>query len=219
MEMPSVPLAIEAFIPVILLGLGMFFIARLLARLDRNCGHLASLGFVLITLGGLLQALWKVILATTGLNIPVLNHSLPILIAPGFVLVAWALWNTFYRGPSGTPVWVVPVIIIVVGCGAAAINALSKGGQRWFYILLGLVMLAQTATALLLAWQAWQRDLQPTASLFIFYLIIVIAQSGIVQMLPSSIILLWIEQISATVAYGAFAYGAWQLEQTITHKK
>lgn len=196
----------------------MFFVARLIARLDRNCGHLASLGFVLITLGGVLQALWKLILATTQLNIPVLNHSLLMLAAPSFVLLAWALWNTFHRGYSGTPVWVVPVIVIVVGCGAAAINALSKGGQRWFYILLGLMGITRTALLLLLTWQAWQRGLRIAASLFLVYLVVISLQTSLSQILSPSLTLQWVEQINITLAGGMFAYAAWQLEQSIIKK-
>lgn len=219
MEMPSVPLALEAFLPVLFIGLGMFFIVRLVRQLDRNCGHLASLGFLLITLGTFLHTLWKLILATTELNIPVLNHSLFIFSAPGFVLVAWAVWNTFYGGPSGTPVWVVPVIVIVVGGGAAAINALSKGGQRWFYILLGLATVAQIATAVLLAWQSWRRRLALASLLFIFYLVVVSVQTSFFQLLSSSITLQWIEQIVNTIILGAFAYASWQLERSITQKR
>ena len=218
MEMPSVPLALEAFLPVIFLGWGLFLLARLIARLDRNSGQLASLGFLLITLAGFLQSLWKLILATTELNIPVLNHSLLILSAPGFVLLAWALWGTFHRSASGTPVWVVPVIVIVIGCGAAAINALSKGGQRWFYILLGLTLLAQTATALLLAWQAWQRELPLVALLFLVYLVVVTVQSGWLRLRPPSLALQWIEQINSTLVGGIFAYAVWHLLQRITKR-
>ncbi len=218
MEMPSVPLALEAFLPVLLLGWGLFFLARLIARLDRNCGPLASLGFLLITLAGFLHALWKLIWATTELNIPVLNHSLLILSTPGFVLMAWALWNTFHRSSSSTPVWVVPVIVIVIGCGAAAINALSKGGQRWFYILLGLTLLAQTAMALLLAWQAWQRGLPLVALLFLVYLVVVTAQSGWLRLRPPSLALQWIEQINSTLVGGIFAYAVWHLGQTIAKR-
>ena len=197
----------------------MFFLARLLARLDRNCGHLASLGFLLITLAGFLHALWKLILATTELNIPVLHHSLLIFTAPGFVLMAWAVWNTFHRGPSGTPVWVVPVIVIVVGCGAAAINALSKGGQRWLYILLGLTTLAQTATAFLLAWQAWRRGLQLAIGLLVFYLVVIVVQAGLLHLFYPSTTLQWIEQFSSALAWSAFAFATRQLEQSITNKK
>lgn len=217
MEMPSVPLALEAFLPILLLGWGLFFLARLISRLDRHCGQLASLGFLLITLAGVLQSLWKLILATTKLNILVLNHSLLILSAPGFVLLAWALWSTFHRSTSSTPVWVVPVIVIVIGCGAAAINALSKGGQRWFYILLGLTLLGQAATALLLAWQAWQRGLPLVALLFLVYLVVVTVQSGWLRR-PPSLALQWIEQINSTLVGGIFAYAVWHLGQRITKR-
>jgi hypothetical protein len=193
----------------------MFFIARLLAPLDRACGQLASLGFLLITLGGFLQALGKLILATTGWHIAALHHSLFILLAPGFVLVAWALWNTFHSGPSGTPVWVVPVITIIVGEGAAAVSALSKGGQRWLYILWGLAMAAQFAMTALLAWEAGRRGLQLAALLFLFYLLVVSAQFSFPRLLSLPLVAPGMELISSTIAWGAFASAAWQLQHSI----
>ena len=219
MEMPSIPLALEAFLPVLLSGVGTFFLARLIRKLDQSCGDLASLGFLLITLGSFLHALWKLLLATNALNISVLNYSLFIFTAPGFVLLAWALWNTFYGGPSGTPVWVVPVIIIVVGGGAAAINALSKGGQRWFYILLGLATIAQIVMAVLLAWQSWRRGLQFAALMFIFYLIMISVQASFFRFLASSLTLQWIGQTASTIFLATFAYASWQLERNITGKR
>lgn len=213
MNESSLSLALLDLLPVILSGLGMFLIARLIARLDRNCGHLASLGFLLITLGGIFNALWKLIISTTELHSPVLKNSLLILLAPGFVLMAWALWKTFHSGPSGTPVWVVPVIIIVVGCGAAAISALSKGGQRWFVILLGLVTSGNAAVSLLLAWQARRRGLRRVTALFLFNFGLVFLQAGTAWMLHQMVAVSWLEPIINTLAWAAFAYAAWQLEQ------
>ncbi len=215
MESPSIPFALVDLLPVIFSGLGMFLIARLIARLDRNCGHLASLGFLLVTLGGIFNVLWKLILVTTELHSPVLKNSRLILLAPGFVLMAWALWKTFHSGPSGTPVWVVPVIIIVLGCGGAAISALSKGGQRWFFILLGLMALGNATTSLLLAWQAQRRGLLRVAALFLFNFGLVLLQAGTVGLFPQTVALSWSEPTLNTLAWAAFAYAAWQLEQSV----
>ena len=196
----------------------MFVLARLLARLDRNCGHLASLGFLFVTLGGFFYAIWKLLSAATGWDVVVLRHSLFILLAPGFVLVAWAIWNTFQRGSSGTPVWVVPVIVIVVGGGAAAISALSKGGQRWFYILLGLTAIAYSATAILLAWQAARRGVQLAVFLLVIYWLMIGAQLGLLQLRGLPLAWQWMEQITSTIAWGAFAYATWQLENKIVRR-
>lgn len=218
MEKLTIPLALKGFLPVLLSGLGMFFIARLIARLDRNCGHLASLGFLLITLGGLSKAIWKLVLAATGLDIGVLNNSLFILMTPGFVLMAWAIWKTFHSRPSGTPVWVVPVIVIVVGCGGAAISALSKGGQRWFFILLTVTMVANAAVGILLAWQAWRRGVKLAGGLFIFYLITIFLQVSLTRTPRQTVAPQWVEQLNYILSWSAFAYAAWQLEQTIRQR-
>jgi hypothetical protein len=219
METPSLPLAIEGFLVVLLSGLGTFFIARLIARLDRNCGQLASLGFLLITLGGAFHASGKLIFALTELYSPVLYHTRWALVMPGFVLLAWAIWKTFHSGPSGTPVWVVPVIIIVIGGGAAAISALSKGGERWFYILLGLLLSAATATSFLLAWQAWHRGWTWLAALFFFHVVTIFLQAGLVRLPQQTVRLQWLEQFDHTLSWAAFAYAAWQLEQRVVKKR
>jgi hypothetical protein len=141
------------------------------------------------------------------------------LLAPGFVLLAWAIWGTFNSNPGGTPVWVVPVIIIVVGCGAAAVSALSKGGTRWFFILLGMATIAQTAAGCLLAWQAWRRGFNLLAVLFVFHLATVFFQASLVRLPQQTVALQWIEQINNTLSWGVFAYAAWQLEHSIIHRR
>ncbi len=214
----SLPLALVDLLPVILSGLGMFLLARLVRRLDRNCGHLASLGFLLVTLGGLGNLLWKLLLVTTELHSPMLKHSRLILLAPGFVLMAWALWKTFYSGPSGTPVWVVPVIIIVVGGGAAAISALSKGGQRWFFILLGLLTIGNATISLLLLWQAQRRGLQAVVALLLLNFGLLLLQAGTAWTLQQTVTLSWLDPGIGTLAWAAFAYAAWQLEQAMVKK-
>jgi len=218
MEMPTIPLVVEDFLAVILSGLGIFLIARLIARLDRTCGHLASLGFLLIVLGGFFSAVGKLTLATTELYIPVFNHTRLILLAPGFVLLAWATWKTFNSGPSGTPVWVVPVIVIIVGCGAAAVSALSKGGRRWFFILLGLTILAQAAVITLLIWQAQRRKLATVVAFFVCALMMILLQAGLAIPSEKSSTWQWMEQINHTLLWMVVGYAVWQLEQNIIKK-
>ncbi len=219
MESLSLLLALLDLLPVTLAGLGIFWLARLLARLDRSCGQLASLSFWLITLGGVGHALWKLLLVTNALHSPVLKHSRLILLAPGFVLLAWAIWKTFHSGPSGTPVWVAPVILIVVGCGAAAISALSKGGQRWFFILLGLTTTGNAITSLMLAAQAQRRGLSQAAVLFLFNFGLVFAQAGTAWRLHQTVGLSWLDLLLNTLAWAAFAYAVWQLEQAVRQKQ
>lgn len=219
MDMPSLPLAVEDLLAVVLAACGLFFIARLIARLDRNCGHLASLGFLLVTLGSTFHALGQLTFATTALYSGTLYNARWILSAPGFVLTAWAIWKTFHSGPSGTPVWVTPVIIIVIGGGTAAISALSKGGQRWFFILLGLMLVAAATTSLLLAWQALRRGLRGLGALFVFHAVLFLIYVILVCAPDQTVTLQWVAQINISLAWAAFAYAAWQLEQTITQKR
>jgi hypothetical protein len=215
METPTIPLAFADLVAVALSALGTFLIARLLTRLDRHCGQLASLGFWLIALGGLSKNLWMFVFVATELNVPVLNNSRLILLAPGFVLMAWAIWKTFNSGPGGTPIWVVPVIIIVVGCGAAAVSALSKGGRRWFFILLGLTVVANLAVVGQLIKQATSKGLYQATALFAFAFVMIVAQAGLASLPEKNNLWQWSERLIHLLSWGAFAFAAWQLERSV----
>ncbi len=218
METLTILLALADLVAVTLFALGMFLIARLITRLDRNCGQLASLGFLLIALGSFSKNIWKFVFAATELNIPVLNNSRLILLAPGLVLMAWAIWKTFNSGPGGTPVWVAPVIIIVVGCGTAAVSALSKGGRRWFFILLGLAVVANLAVVGLLIKQAKSRGLNQAAALFAFAFVMILLQAGLALWPEKSRLWQWGEQLINLLSWGAFASAAWQLERSVFNR-
>ena len=89
----TVSLALFDFVPVICSGIGLFFITRMIARLDANSGKVAYLAGTLIVLGGLSKATWKLIFTSSGTDIAWMNDMLFIFLAPGFTLLSWALWN------------------------------------------------------------------------------------------------------------------------------
>lgn len=209
----TLSLALEDFVPVILSSIGLYFIRQMVMKRDGTSSQLATLGWILITLGGLSKATWKLIMALTDatVDIRLLDNALFVFLAPGFVCMAWAMWRM--RGGKGG-VWGVPAGIISTFYILATITAVTNPGSRtWVFVLLGLTTLANLAFGILLIRQAWQTDKKPMAFLFLFNLVAIFVLSGLARIEPQTIPLQWTEQIINTFSQGAFAYAGWQLSQ------
>jgi hypothetical protein len=91
---PDFPLsmALQNYMPVILSGIGLFLVARMVSAAHAAAGRLALAGAALIVVAGTLKASWKLVMALSRLDLPLLSQSLFPLIAPGFTLMAWALF-------------------------------------------------------------------------------------------------------------------------------
>ena len=195
-EVATVPLALDDFVPVVLAGVGAVWLARTTGR-DR-----ALLGAVLVLAGGLCKASWKLVLATTGDDVPHVDELLFCLLAPGFALLAAALLAdvrsaqaaTVSRGADAT-----------VGITVVAALVLRSTGP-----LLALTVVASTATGVLAILSARRRDDSTAALLFavqlvMAYALVPLAGSG------QSLAHQWWEQSLNTLGQGAFALGAWRL--------
>ena len=86
-------LALTNFLPVLFTALALFCIARLARDLAPSSEPMALSGAALVVLAGLCKALWKLILALGGPDLPWLANALFPLMAPGFTLLALALWQ------------------------------------------------------------------------------------------------------------------------------
>ncbi|WP_420630132.1 hypothetical protein [Candidatus Leptofilum sp.] len=213
----TLSLALVDFIPVIFSAVGVFLIARMIARLDAMSGQVAYLAAGLITLGGLSKAVWKLIIATTGNDFAVLDNLLFVFLGPGFTLLAGALWH--FRGAlagkvSSQRVWLRPFIIIALfGIGAIIARFVQPQERYWVFTLLALTTLANLAVGILLIRQAMQQRLTLAAGLFLFNLIAVFALSGLARVPEQTIALQWVEETINAFAQGAFAFAAWQLSR------
>lgn len=207
----TLSLALEDFVPVVLSSLGLFFIRRMvLARVGGLPGRVATLGWVLITVGGLSKSTWKLIMALTDgtRDVAVLDNALFVFLAPGFVCMAWAVWRM--RGGKGG--WGVPAGIIATFYVLALITVLTSPGARtWVFVLLGLTTLANLTLGILLIRQAWQKGQKGMGVLFVVNLVAIFILSGLARVEPQTIPLQWIEQSINTVSQGAFALAAWRV--------
>ncbi len=120
-------LALFDFIPSLFFIVGAFFLVRM-ARLVRGerCARMALAGCLLIALGGLLKALWKLLLTLGIADIPILSDQQFVLIAPGFlallivaILMARMLRSGTARLPVGSSLllmmagWKIPFLAVM----------------------------------------------------------------------------------------------------------
>jgi hypothetical protein len=189
-EVATVPLALDDYVPVALAGLGALWLARSTSRAP------AVVGALLVLAGGVCKATWKLLLAVTGDDVPVVDDLLFCLLAPGFALLAWGLVRR--EAPLALPVG------LSVTAAAASLWLGAPGP------LLALAVVGATATGLLALRRALAQDDPAAAVLFgvqlaMAYALVPLAGAG------QSIAHQWWEQSLNTLGQAAFALGAWRL--------
>lgn len=212
----SVPLALEDYLTVIFSGIGLLLLASMINRLDRRLGRMAFIGVALTVLGGTLKASGKLVMALGGPDLAVLHLSLFPLIAPGFTLVAWALFQVRHllRGErQARRPWLLPILVIVLfGAGVLYIGV---NGGPWRVPLILLSTIANFTLLLLLIIAAWGRGMWLTGAMFLVTLLVVLAMSQMARIPEPTLAMIWTEQLSQTFAWGLFAIGVWQYNQYV----
>ena len=206
----NLPLSIQDYMPVAFFAVGLFFVAKLISNHNIQAGNLAFLGGVLVTLGGLFKASWKLIQALGGSDIPFLNHSLFTLMSAGFICLAWAFWQSRESRSDAGKLWVVPGVLILLVWSIAGYFGFLTESRAWFFILLGVTTLANLALLFQLIHLAWQNKLWLAVGLFLINLIVVflLARSS-----DQTVTLQWIKQIINTISQLSFAVASWKLLQ------
>ena len=215
-------LAFEDYVPVILSSVGMWLLSQMIAQVNKETGRLTLVGWLLISLGGLSKSTWKIIMAFSNgsHNIVVLNNLLFILLGPGFVFMAWALWCAYriVTNKARPGIWLVPVGVTAVFTLPALFTALTQPDSRtWFFILLTMTTLGNMALGILLIRQSLYLKRSWTAVLFGVNLVTIFMLSGMARIPNQTIPMQWTEQIVNTLSQGAFAFASWQLAQ-VTRK-
>ncbi|MEN9562618.1 MAG: hypothetical protein RIR73_862 [Chloroflexota bacterium] len=217
METYTLGLALEDFIPVLFSSIGLYFVSRMVKNVDARLGQMATIGFILVSVGGFLKAIWKLTMATTEtrVNIAWFDKGMFMWMSVGFTLLAFALWfMSEIRSGKRQPnrIWLGPAI--VVGCSLVAILFTGFPDltvNTWRFILLGVMTIGNVVMVVLLIQQARYNNLNKMAWLFLANIVIVFVLSGLARMPEQSIPLQWTEQLLNTFGQGAFAYAAWTL--------
>jgi hypothetical protein len=211
----TISLALVDFLPVLFSAIGVFIIAHMIAGIEPISGRMAYLAAVLITIGGLTKAVWKLVIASTGNDLAGLDDLLFVFLGPGFTLLSWALWNAqlvMAGKPVPKNVWLRPFAVIAFfGIGAISARIFQPEARYWVYTLLTLTTFANLAVGVLLIRQANQQHLKMAAILFAFNLIAIFMLSGMARIPDQTIALQWAEESINVLAQGAFAFAAWQL--------
>jgi hypothetical protein len=215
-------MALQDFMPVILSSIGLFLLARMITRMNAASGQVAFIGWLLITLGGLDKASWKLLMASSNsqTNITWLDDSLFILMGIGFLCMAWGLWRSQRvvsgkKRPTG-PAWVFPLVVGGLFLTTAVLLGVLMPDKRyWFFIMLGLTTICNVVTSGLAIRQAHQQGLHLVGFLFAFNLVAVFVLTGLARIENRGEFLEWTSQLTNTVSNAAFAFAAWKLSQSI----
>lgn len=217
----TVPLALQDYMTVIFSAIGLTLLTRMVAQIDRELGRMALLGTVLTVAGGAFKASGKLVLAMGGPDIAVLNLGLFPLVAPGFTLVAWALYQVRRYFLDQTPLrrpWLAPLAIIALFVAGSA--ALGMMGGPWRVVLILQATIFNAFLLIMLALAAWGRQMRGTAVLFILTLGVVLLMAQLAGK-PFGIAMVWFEQISQTIAQALFAFaaGLYGREMTTSYRR
>lgn len=210
----TVPLALLDFVPVVFSSLGLFFLARMVERSEPGAKSLAYLGLVLVALGGLSKALWKLVLAATGLNLSPLDQFLFVFLGPGFVMMAAALLRVrrAERGfPAKTSPWPIPSAICLVFLSLAAFLLVSYEGRLWSTVLLILTVIGSNMIGVVAAGLLCRRRHYGTALLFAANLVAALVLARLARIEVQTIPLQWFEEGLNTLSQAAFAFASWKL--------
>lgn len=197
---PSVALAIDDFVPVGLAGAACLLLARALTRRVEGVRVPAYVGAVLVFLGGLVKAVWKLVVATGGPDLAWLESGLFVLLAPGFTLLVVALVGA-YRGRVLD--WWLPA------AGVLAVVALSAVLESTAPLLV-LTILAATAVGALAIALALRSHDRVAVALFGLQMTAAFALVPFAAP-PQTEAKQWAEQSINTVGQLAFLLGALRL--------
>lgn len=211
----TIPLALQDFMPVALASAGLFFLAAMIARADRRAGRIALLGAWLIMLGGGLKAAWKLNMAMTGNDVAWMSNSLFVLLAPGFTLMASALWSAHSRmrgRPLDFDITLMALgMVAVILAVALVLGLLLPVSSAWKFVLLGVTTVANVVLSVLCIVQAFRMGQRNVAILFILNVVAVLVLQGLARIPEQTIPLQWTEQLINTFSSAAFALAAWKL--------
>ncbi len=208
----TVALALFDYVPIAFTTLGMFWLCRSELFKNHSVRKLAILGAGLIIGGGLLKATWKLIVASTGEHIVWMNNSLFILMAPGFTVLSFALFYRHSKYVSSpillTTAAVVPLIALII--------FLTNPEQRlWFFWLLTIVTLANSAVIFMLSRAGWNTGDRMISILYILSFVGTLSLSGLARIPEQTAALQWIEESINAVAQGLFFLGSLRLNKRL----
>ena len=192
----------QDFLPVALVAVGLFFVAKMIAGRNAAVGNLAFTGGILVTFGGVFKATWKLIQAVGGADISWLNYSLFVLLSAGFIALAWAVWKSRTMETAIAKIWLPPTILTLILWSIAAYFGFFTDSRAWFFILLAATTLANIALLVQLISRAVKNRLWLVAALYLFNFLVILA---LARNTDQTVTMQWLKQILTTFAQLSFA--------------
>lgn len=214
----TVAVALFDFLPVLVAACAMLLLAQAISTRHHALAPVVWLAAVLIPLGGLCKASWKLLVAAQGLHINWVENLLFILLAPGFIAMAFGLFHArrvcqagisagaAHYPPKRLFFWLALPLL----SSLAAVIYLPES-RLWFFCLLGITTLANVALltqAILFC--RWGGLNQAVIACFIYNFCATLALSGLAR-LPAGESTAWLQEGVNLSAQLALALGCWRL--------
>lgn len=212
----TLSLALLDYLPVILTAIGLIVIVRMVAHINATQGKVAMIGTVLTAGGGAFRATWKLLMAASNgtRDIFWLEDGLFVLMAPGYTLLAWSVWQTvrIAQGKRSLHAWYPPFVVIVVMFSISVFLFITQpDSPAWERVLLSIMVLATLITGIFLILFAFRQKLRAAGWLFILNLAGIFILNGLARIGDQTIPLQWIEEGVNTISWLAFAIAANQV--------
>ncbi len=208
----KVPLAIEDFVPVILAGAALVVLAGAVrVRVQRAYG-VALAGGLVVTLGGLGKAVWKLLVASDCRVYPLLENLLFPCLALGFAAVAWAAMS-MVKGRAVAP-WFYVAFPFAAGVGSAWMSMSAGTYQNWPLLIAAAV--GASVLGITLAVAAFRAGKKSVGYLFVVYTLGTNILPPLAAQPDQSAALQWGEQLTNSAVQLCFLLGALWMRDHMT---
>ena len=204
----TISLALVDFLPVIFTAVGFYFLCKMVTHVDGKQGKVFLVGAVLTVVGGFIKATWKLIIASSGIDIRWMDDGMFAWMAPGYVLIAWSIWQTVrnVQGKKTLSPRLAPIAIgTVTLVGSYYLNTSMPDSSAWKLTLLSVMVIASVVTSILLIAFAFRQRLTLAGIFFIINLIIIFVMNGLARIPEQTITLQWTEESINTISWLCFA--------------
>lgn len=187
-ETYSIGLALLDFVPNIAFLVGAFFLVKiaLLVR-GTKCSRMVMAGSLLIALGGILKATWKLLYAANVGDFQLMSQAQFVLVAPGFLAI------------------LVAVIILARKSAKTVMPVLALAG--WKMPFLFVMTLCSLGAQGILAYISFQRKAKLAAVGFIIAFMGLLAMGGLASA-EQTVAMQWIEESINSLGQIGFMFGS-----------
>jgi hypothetical protein len=193
-DLPVLCLALFDFVPNLAFLFGAYYLAKIVFLVrGKACGGLTVVGTALIFLGGILQAIWKLLYVTETADLRLMSNLQFILLAPGFLMVLIAVILLIRKSTKKD---ILPVIFMAA----------------WKLPFLIIMAITSLAAHGLLTFISIRRRSYWAASGFGIAFICLLGMSGMAggdQTIPQQ----WVEESVNAIGQTSFALGSYLLYQ------